>query len=82
MTRIRRLAPLTFACVPPPHSSLLSHAPLSMTATDPVVSVAVVGGGVAGLAAARELARTLPDVVLLEAADRLGGRVKQVCVCV
>jgi monoamine oxidase len=34
----------------------------------------VVGGGFAGLAAARELAHTGADVLLLEGRDRLGGR--------
>ncbi|HET8647147.1 MAG TPA: FAD-dependent oxidoreductase, partial [Vicinamibacteria bacterium] len=42
-----------------------------MTRTD----VAVLGGGVAGLAAARALAQAGRDVVLLEARPRLGGRV-------
>ncbi|HET9673146.1 MAG TPA: NAD(P)/FAD-dependent oxidoreductase [Actinomycetota bacterium] len=36
--------------------------------------VIVVGGGVAGLVAARELGRRGRDVVLLEARERLGGR--------
>ena len=40
--------------------------------------VAVVGGGVAGLAAAASLSEAGFDVVLLEAANYLGGRVKQV----
>ena len=37
--------------------------------------VVVVGAGVAGLSCARELARLGLDVVLLEAAERVGGRV-------
>ena len=36
--------------------------------------VIVVGGGFAGLRAARDLADAGRDVVLLEARDRLGGR--------
>ena len=39
--------------------------------------VAIVGGGVAGLAAAASLSEAGFDVVLLEAADYFGGRVKQ-----
>jgi len=38
--------------------------------------VAIVGGGVAGLAAARDLAGTGLSIVLLEARPRLGGRVE------
>jgi oxygen-dependent protoporphyrinogen oxidase len=40
-----------------------------------VTGVVVVGGGLAGLAAADRLARAGVDVTLLEAADRLGGNV-------
>ncbi len=39
-------------------------------------AVAVIGGGIAGLVAARDLARSGARVVLLEAEDDLGGRVR------
>jgi oxygen-dependent protoporphyrinogen oxidase len=42
------------------------------------VRAAVVGGGVTGLVAAREIAGSGHDVVLLEAADRFGGVVRTV----
>jgi oxygen-dependent protoporphyrinogen oxidase len=38
--------------------------------------IAVVGGGIAGLSAAYELVRLGRDVVLLEAGDRLGGKIR------
>ena len=38
-------------------------------------SIVIIGAGAAGLAAARELARAGRDVVVLEARDRIGGRV-------
>lgn len=41
---------------------------------DQVVTVAVVGAGMSGLTAARELQRQGIDTVVLEAADRVGGR--------
>lgn len=41
-------------------------------------SVLVVGGGVAGLAAARELRRAGAEVIVLEAGPRLGGKLGQV----
>ncbi len=42
------------------------------------MTAVVIGGGVAGLVAARRLATTGEHVVLLEASDRLGGRVAPV----
>ncbi len=39
------------------------------------MSAVVIGGGIAGLAAAHRIARSGRDVVLVEAADRLGGMV-------
>ena len=41
-------------------------------------SVVVVGAGVAGLQAARQLLRSFPDLLVLEASERIGGRIKQV----
>jgi pseudooxynicotine oxidase len=42
--------------------------------TTEIVEIAVVGGGFAGVTAARELAQAGHQVLLLEAKDRLGGR--------
>lgn len=39
-------------------------------------SVAVIGGGMAGLVAARQLARAGADVLVLESSDRLGGQLR------
>ena len=45
-----------------------------------MTDVIVVGAGLAGLAAARDLVRGGADVMVLEARDRVGGRVEQVSV--
>jgi len=49
------------------------NAPVAAVHEDFSRTILVVGGGVAGLNAAREAARTGYDVILLERTDRLGG---------
>ncbi|MBK0422263.1 FAD-dependent oxidoreductase [Leucobacter sp. CSA2] len=43
---------------------------------DAPIRIAVVGGGIAGLVAARDLARAGAEVVVFEAEDRLGGKLR------
>ena len=50
---------------------------MSTSAATPVHSVVIVGAGFAGLQAARLLKPACPDLLVLEAADTIGGRVKQ-----
>lgn len=41
-------------------------------------SVVIIGGGIAGLRAASVLLKEYPDLLLVEASPRIGGRVQQV----
>lgn len=41
-------------------------------------TVIVAGAGIAGLAAARALLPSFPDLLVVEASDHLGGRIEQV----
>ena len=61
-----------------PFNGSLTFLYVGSTESCPDNQVAVVGGGVAGLAATASLSKAGFDVVLLEAPDYFGGRVKQV----
>lgn len=50
----------------------------------PEVSVVVIGAGLSGLQAARTLSKAFPDLLVVEASEHIGGRVRQVqlhCIC-
>ena len=51
---------------------------MSRQHSDEYHSVVVIGAGVAGLQAARQLLPGFPDLLVLEASHRIGGRIKQV----
>jgi monoamine oxidase len=56
-------------------SAVTSSESLSQNSTDKTADVIVIGAGIAGLAAARELQSKNLRVLILEARDRLGGRI-------
>ena len=61
----------------PPTRSPTRRPPTRVPSNDEVVDVAIVGGGVAGLSAARSLALGgLDNWVVLEGSERLGGRAR------
>lgn len=45
---------------------------------DKTYSVVVIGAGLSGLYCAQQLKKSLPDVLVVEADDDIGGRVRQV----
>src|SRR5574341_2254917 len=73
--RASKLQPLQETAMPPPPDTLaLIHSGLPPRATRPK-KVIVVGAGMAGLVAAYELLRAGHDPLILEAQQRVGGRV-------
>ncbi len=55
-----------------------SHSHTGSAMAESYHSVAVIGAGISGLYAAYLLKKQFPDVVVLEAQDRVGGRIRQV----
>ena len=50
-----------------------------MATEAPYHSIVIVGAGISGLTAARELIKQYPDLLVLEARQKGGGRVCEVC---
>ena len=64
---------------PPPRSSKLQ--PSSTSSTPPPLRpprVIIIGAGISGLAAARELSERRHDILVLEARNRIGGRLRTI----
>ena len=62
-------------CPPPPRRRSSKHKTKHHTIPTKTADVVVVGGGFAGLTAARRLSQRHKSVIVLEARDRVGGRV-------
>lgn len=60
------------------HQAIAKSAHSTMEREGQFHSVIVVGAGISGLSAARELLPSFPDLLLVEASERLGGRIDQV----
>lgn len=50
-----------------------------MTNDIPFHSIVIIGAGISGLTASRDLIESYPDLVVVEARKQKGGRVAEVC---